>query len=60
VKLLFDENLAPRLVKSLADLFPESAHLHAVSLGGASDEQVWRYARDQGFTIVSKDSDFHE
>ena len=24
------------------------------------DEAVWSYARDNGFVIVSKDSDFHQ
>ena len=60
MKLLFDENLAPRLVEALADLFPDSEHVHSAGLAHATDEQVWRYARDHGFTIVSKDSDFHE
>ena len=60
MKLLFDENLAPRLVETLADLFPDSVHVHGVGLAHATDERVWLYARDQGFTIVSKDSDFHE
>ena len=60
MKLLFDENLAPRLVNALADLFRDSAHVQAVGLGGATDDQVWKYARGHEFTIVSKDSDFHE
>ena len=34
--------------------------MHGVGLAHATDERVWSYARDQGFTIVSKDSDFHE
>jgi predicted nuclease of predicted toxin-antitoxin system len=29
-------------------------------LEGATDNQVWRYALDHGFAIVSKDSDFAE
>src|SRR6266480_3145162 len=28
--------------------------------GGADDEAIWEYARREGFTIVSKDSDFQE
>ena len=60
MKLLFDENLASRLATALADLFPESQHVHSVGLGRSTDEAVWNYARDHGFTIVSKDSDFHE
>jgi predicted nuclease of predicted toxin-antitoxin system len=58
VKLLFDENLPPRLVQSLADLYPGSSHLRDCGLRGASDSEVWLYAKDNFYTIVSKDSDF--
>ncbi len=60
MKLLFDENLSPRLIASLADVFSASAHVDRIGLGGASDTDVWEYARQQGYTLVSKDSDFHE
>ncbi|MGC2421559.1 MAG: DUF5615 family PIN-like protein [Candidatus Acidiferrales bacterium] len=60
MKLLFDENLSPRLAEVLADIYPGSAHVHKCGLGGSDDEAVWRYAKDNGFTIVSKDSDFQE
>jgi len=60
VKLLLDQNLAPRLVAALATLYPNSTHVREVGLATADDDVVWRYAADQGFTIVSKDADFHE
>jgi predicted nuclease of predicted toxin-antitoxin system len=60
VKLLLDENLSPRLVSLLGDLFPGSLHVHDVGLGGDDDGAVWRYAKAHGFAIVSKDSDFME
>jgi predicted nuclease of predicted toxin-antitoxin system len=60
VKLLLDENLSPRLIESLRDLYPNSDHIHAVGLGGADDGEVWNYAKLHGFAIVSKDSDFAE
>ena len=60
MRLLFDQNLSPLLAAALASLFPESQHVHAVGLGKATDEAVWNYAREHVFTIVSKDSDFHE
>ncbi|MDI3258473.1 MAG: DUF5615 family PIN-like protein [Sinobacteraceae bacterium] len=60
MKLLFDENLSPKLVTALADVFPDSAHVHQVGLGSASDDAVWEYARGHGYALVSKDSDFHE
>jgi predicted nuclease of predicted toxin-antitoxin system len=60
VKLLFDENLSPRLVAYLADIFPDSMHVHSVGLGSLSDREVWDFAREHSYTLVSKDSDFHE
>jgi predicted nuclease of predicted toxin-antitoxin system len=44
VKLLLDENLSPRLVGSLSDLYPESQHVHSLELGGADDSALWDYA----------------
>ena len=60
MKLLFDENLSPELVRALAAEYPASSHVHLVGLGRALDDEVWRYAGEQGFLIVTKDSDFHE
>jgi predicted nuclease of predicted toxin-antitoxin system len=60
VKLLFDENLSPHLPKLISDLYPGSAHVHDCSLGSADDIVIWLYAKDNGFVIVSKDSDFQE
>jgi predicted nuclease of predicted toxin-antitoxin system len=59
VKLLFDENLSPRLAMQLATEFPGSAHTRDVGLRGADDGRVWEFAQGHGFAIVSKDSDFH-
>jgi predicted nuclease of predicted toxin-antitoxin system len=60
VKLLLDENLSPRLVSRLADLFVGSAHVHNCGLGGASDAAIWEFAATNDFAIVSKDLDFQE
>ncbi len=37
VKLLFDENLSPRLVELLQEVYPESQHVHDLGLGGVDD-----------------------
>ncbi|HJQ35490.1 MAG TPA: DUF5615 family PIN-like protein [Pyrinomonadaceae bacterium] len=58
MKLLFDHNLSPRLVKRLADLYPDSNHLHLLGLDRSDDETIWEYARREGFPIVTKDADF--
>lgn len=60
MRLLFDENLSPKMVAGLGDVFPGSAHVDRAGLGGGSDIEVWRYAKENGFIIVSKDADFYE
>ena len=60
MKLLLDQNLSHRLAKAIEDLYPGSVHVREVGLEASSDETVWRYAAQHGFTIASKDSDFHQ
>ena len=60
MKLLFDQNLSPRLVDLLSDLFAGSSHVQVAGLDRADDEAVWNYAQKNGFVIVTKDSDFQE
>ncbi len=60
MRLLFDENLSKRLVSALADLFPESTHVAHAGLLTRSDLEIWEYAREQGFVIVTADADFYE
>ena len=58
MKLLVDENLAPRLAGDLADLFPASIHVTTAELGSAADGVIWEYAKAHEFTFLTKDKDF--
>ncbi|MEX2527846.1 MAG: DUF5615 family PIN-like protein [Gemmatimonadota bacterium] len=60
MKLLLDENLSPLLAERVSDLFPDTIHVRDLGLARADDLKIWKQARDDGFTIVSKDSDFHQ
>lgn len=60
MKLLFDENLSPRLPEILSSQFPGSLHVRDCGLKGFTDQAIWDYARDRDFTIISKDSDFYQ
>jgi len=60
VKLLFDQNLSPRLTTALRLEYQDSRHVREVGLKDASDAAVWQYAARHGFTIVTKDADFHQ
>ena len=52
VKLLFDQNLSPRLVRRLADLHPGSTHVFSLGIDRASDDDVWERAREDGYRIA--------
>jgi predicted nuclease of predicted toxin-antitoxin system len=60
MRFLFDQNLSHKLVRLLADQFPNSVHVRDVGLEAADDQSVWNYASSQGLVIVSKDSDMHQ
>lgn len=60
MKLLFDENLSPKLVQLLDDLFPDSVHVRDVGLKASDDLTVWTYAQENSLIICSKDSDMHQ
>ena len=60
MKLLFDQNLSHRLVTSLIDLYPGSAHVRLVGLDRAPDDDIWEYAKANDYCIVTQDSDFAE
>lgn len=60
MKLLLDENLSRHIVPFLQLAFPGSSQVALLGLETVSDAQIWRYAKENGFVIVSRDSDFHE
>ena len=60
MKLLLDQNLSRRLIPALERVFPESTQVALVGLEKAFDIDIWKYAKDHGFVIVTKDSDFEE
>ena len=60
MKLLFDENLSPKPPRLVAASFPESQHIRELGLKGRTDEEIWNYAKANGFVLVSKDKDFYQ
>ena len=60
MKLLFDENLSPKLPRRIADLFPNSLHVRDIGMKATDDPLVWDYAKTNDLMIVSKDADMHD
>ena len=60
MKLLLDENLSRRLVPALQADFPGSTQVALLGLERSSDLELWEFARQHGFVLVSKDEDFKD
>jgi predicted nuclease of predicted toxin-antitoxin system len=60
MKLLLDENISFRVLKSLAPLFPESIHISAEGGKVKEDLAIFEYARANSFAILTFDEDFYD
>ena len=58
MKLLLDHNLSHKLVRRLADIFPDSTQTRLLGFSSSDDSIVWQHARDHGFVVVTLDKDF--
>ena len=59
-RLLFDENLSPRLTARLAPAVPGSRHVRDLGLRACPDADLWARAPQEGWAIVTKDDDFRQ
>lgn len=60
MKILFDQNISFRISKQLQDLYPGCCHVSDCGMKDKEDSEIWKYAKDNNFAIVSFDSDFYE
>ena len=58
MRLLFDQNISPKIIKQLDADFPGSRHVRHVGLEDASDSIIFDYAKLNNLSIVTFDSDF--
>lgn len=60
MKLLIDENISYRLVHLIKAYFPDTIHVSSIRKPRFSDIDIWLYAKENNYTIVTFDSDFYE
>ena len=60
MKLLFDQNISHRLISLIQDILPEARQVRQMGLENSSDKQIWEYAKEHDFTIVTFDDDFYD
>jgi len=60
MKLLFDQNISFRIMRLLPDSFADCRHVRSVGLNNCNDNEVWQFAKQNGFTVVTFDADFFD
>jgi len=59
MKILLDANISHKLVNKLKPVFGECAHEDLIGLNmPAQDIDIWKFAKENGYIIISKDGDF--
>ena len=58
MKFLVDRMLSPELARLLEPRYPGTIHVDECLGAAAKDQRIWEYAREHGFTILTKDKDF--
>ena len=53
MRLLLDEHISPTLVARLGELGTYAQSVPHVGLAGKADYEVWKYALDHGFAVVT-------
>lgn len=60
MKLLFDQNISFRITKKLQSYFPDCLHVSDCELSDCEDPEIWKYAKEKDFAIVTFDADFYD
>ncbi len=60
MKLLFDENISFRILKKLNPDYENCIHQRNIGTTLKNDFEIWNYAKENDFTIVTFDEDFYE
>ncbi len=58
MKLLFDQNISPRILKLLPENFEGCQHIRFVGLENESDISIFKFAERNDNEVVTFDSDF--
>lgn len=60
MSLLFDQNISFRIIQKIKEDFPNSKQVSELGLEESSDDKIWKFAKENNFTVVTFDSDFFE
>ncbi len=60
MRILADQNISHRLVTRLEDLKIEFSQVRLLGLEDSTDREIWEYARDNDYSILTFDADFYD
>jgi predicted nuclease of predicted toxin-antitoxin system len=60
VKLLFDQNISFRILSKIKVNFPDAKQVRQLGIENYSDIDIWKFAKENEFTIVTFDADFYD
>ena len=60
MKLLFDQNISFRIINKIALVYPNSEQVIGLQLENSSDLEIWTFAKNNNYTIITFDSDFFD
>ena len=60
MKLLFDQNISFRVIALIQNKFPDVKHVKDFHLKFSTDNEIWNFAKNNQYHIVTFDSDFYE
>ncbi|WP_194974498.1 DUF5615 family PIN-like protein [Aquiflexum lacus] len=59
MKILIDENLSWRIKKYFVNTIDEIKHVSDVKLLNSPDQDIWNWAKNHKYDILTKDTDFY-
>lgn len=60
MKFLFDQNISHKILRLLPEELTDSTHVKDKNLINSADRDIWDFAKQNDFVIVTQDSDFNE
>ena len=60
MKLLFDQNISHRVVSAIQPEIPEARHVRDFDLQYSKDREIWLFAKENDYSIVTFDADFND
>jgi predicted nuclease of predicted toxin-antitoxin system len=60
MRLLLDQNISHKVLHSLPNQFIGSTSVKKEGLINSPDKEIWEFAKEKDFVIVTQDSDFND